>query len=165
MRDALGLFQLVLFFAQSGFDAVMADGDRGDVRGYTNEPEMVRQRKRGLAVIHCKRAQHPTLRVKNRRGPAGVQPVGQRHSLIVAPERMGGDVFHEHCFFEVSCRAAGTNLRPDGHPVDRRHIFLRKTGRGAVMEVHALLVKQQNRTEHAGRVRLDQTYQRRQRFP
>ena len=66
----------------------------------------------------------------------------------IRPQRIGGDVSHDHGLPPKRRRATGTHRRTDGRSINGRHEFWRQTGRGSMPQVPAISVKQQNRAQH-----------------
>jgi len=77
--------------------------------------------------------------------------VRKRDFLVVGPQRVGGDVGHEHRRAEIGRGPAGSGAGADLRAVDRGVIFGRKARRRAHPQMLSVGVEQQNRSEHAGR--------------
>ena len=74
--------------------------------------------------------------------------------LVVGPQRVGGDVAHQHGPVVKGRRAAGADIGADGHAVQRRRIGGRQAGRGQRMQA-VLVIDFQHRDRDIGRNALD----------
>ena len=79
--------------------------------------------------------------------------------LVARPQRVVGDVAHEHRRTPERRRAAAPRLRPDRRPVNRVDVFRRQRRRRAVPQVRAVRVQQQDGDLQLPRLRLEAAQQ------
>ena len=103
-----------------------------------------------MAVVEGKGAGHPALQGADGGGPAGRIAQRQDELLEVGPQRVGGNVAHQHGPVVEGGRAAGADIGADGHAVQRRRVRGRQAGRGQRVQA-VLLVHLQHRHRNVGR--------------
>src|SRR5436853_5964962 len=91
-------------------------------------------------------------------GPAGAEAIGLGHASIRLPERILENVADDNRFSAVHGGAARSRLRSDAKAVDSIGVGLGKAGSSAVPHMLPVLIEQQNRAEHARKLRFDNAY-------
>jgi hypothetical protein len=140
--------------------STLADDDRCTVR---HHPDQLRVKFRGAArfgEVQRERSEDLLVRIEDRRRPPGPQAVAQRNFAVIDPQRIACDVFDDHRFASIHGGAARPGAFADRFAVDRPTKFDRQAGRGKVVHVRAIGIEQQNRAQHARRLRLDDAQQR-----
>ena len=117
-----------------------------------------------LPEVHREGPEHAALHVEDGCRPAGAKPERQTELLVVAPERVGGDVFGDHRAAEIGRGTAGPRALADLHTVESPHVARWQARCGAMSQVDPVGIEQQDRRQHARRLFLDGTQQRGQRF-
>ncbi len=103
------------------------------------------------AVVHGEGAQQVAVAGQDRHGPAGGQPGGFGQVAEVGPERVGGDVGDHDGFTPVGGGATGSDAFTGGDAVDGLVVEVGQAGGGAVVQVSAVRVGEQDRDEYAVR--------------
>ena len=151
----LALAKLGFAVAQRLFRAATRDGDPRDVRSPLDDETVGVARAPRLRVVHGEGAEDSAVGGQDRRRPAGAEIVGEGEVAEGGPERIGRDVRDHDGFFPESGRSAGPDARADGGAVDRLDVRLGETGGRTVTEMHAVRIEQEDGTEHAVGLGLD----------
>src|SRR5207253_1394585 len=90
-------------------------------------------------------AQYPSVRGRDRGGPARAQPVRQSQFPIGRrPALVRSNVGRDHSLVEMRGGAAGTEPQGDRTAVDLRHVAPWKAGSSAVTEARTNVIQQQD---------------------
>ena len=92
------------------------DRDRGRAGGQIHQPRVFIRGLTRFRVIEREGAEHFTGPGKNRRRPAGLEPVAQGERGKVAPERVGRDVAHQDRLFVKAAVPQEPTLGPIATP-------------------------------------------------
>ena len=113
-----------------------------------------------MTIVERERAEQATVGREDGGRPARAEPGLQGQPGEVAPQRIGRDVRDADLLAAIGGRAARPDLRADRNPVDRLAVEGGQTRCGAVAQVHAVAVEQQDRGEQLIRgVLLDEARQ------
>src|SRR6185312_2290158 len=103
--------------------------ERRERRGQLDEPLMRLLRPAWLPKVHREGPEHVALHVEDGRRPAGAKPESERELLVVAPQRVRGDVLDDHRAAEIG-GAAGARPLADWRTVESPHVFGRQARSG-----------------------------------
>ena len=102
-----------------------------------------------LAVVNGQHAEDFPLAVMDRRGPAGAQAVLERELAVTRPQRVAGDVLHDHLPVQRNRRRAGRDLGTNDQTLKAAPECLRQAGAGAEPQVDAVLIEQHDRADRS----------------
>src|SRR5262249_43736832 len=120
--------------------------DAGNMCGDLCEPRFFGLRSPRFLAIHRKGTQYLALGRKNWSRPAGAQSANLRKLAIVAPERVGHDVLHNHWLAREHRCAARTVAWTDCQAIHRFHISFGQIRRCAVTYVLTIPVQEKDGT-------------------
>ena len=137
----------ILALARGRARARPLDRDGGQVRGELDEIRVAVGALAGLAVVQRERAEQGAVRREERRRPARAQRRTRRHLADALPQRVRRDVRDEDALAPEGGAAARSCRRADHDAVDALVPEVGQARPGAVAQVHAVTVHQEDRRE------------------